>query len=340
MKELILESLNKTLMITTFVIMMMIFIEYINVLSKRKWLENFRYNSIKQIFIGAFLGIIPGCMGSFMAVSLYTHKLMNLPGIVATMIATSGDEAYVMFAMFPLKALLLNLILFIIAIIMGFIVLKILKNEEYTNIHGYIVHEQEECICFNKNIIIKQIKSLTFERAVLIISILIINFLLIFNIIGEPGWGWEKITFLLGSIFLLFVFITVPDHFIKEHFYGHILKKHLIKIFLWTWSALLVVGILIKHENFAQYLTYNKFIILLIAVLVGIIPESGPHFIFITMYSQNLIPFSILLANSIVQDGHGMLPLLAESRKDFIKIKLINLIAGLLFGLALLLFKF
>lgn len=340
MKEIILESLNKTLMITTFVIMMMIFIEYINILSKRKWLENFKYNSLKQIIVGAILGIIPGCMGSFMAVSLYTHKLMNLPGIVATMIATSGDEAYLMFAMFPLKALILHLILFIVAIITGYFVLKISKNKNYNNIHGYIVHEHEECICFNKSTIIKQIKSLSFERAILIISIFTINFLLIFNIIGEPGWGWEKITFLLGSIFLLFVFFTVPDHFIKEHFYGHVLKKHLIKIFIWTWAALFIVGILLKYENFAQYITYNKYIIFLIALLVGIIPESGPHFIFITLYSQGLIPFSILLANSIVQDGHGMLPLLAESRKDFLKIKLINLIAGLVFGMIFLLFNF
>jgi hypothetical protein len=38
----------------------------------------------------------------------------------------------------------------------------------------------------------------------------------------------------------------------------------------------------------------------------------------------------------VVQDGHGMLPLLAESRREFMKVKLINLAAGLLLGGALL----
>jgi len=71
---------------------------------------------------------------------------------------------------------------------------------------------------------------------------------------------------------------------------------------------------------------------------VGIIPESGPHIIFITLYAQGIIPFGTLLANSIVQDGHGALPLLAESRKAFIKMKLINLTVGLVAGLAYFIF--
>jgi hypothetical protein len=77
-------------------------------------------------------------------------------------------------------------------------------------------------------------------------------------------------------------------------------------------------------------------VVLLISVLIGIIPESGPHLMIVTLFSQNLVPFSILLANSIVQDGHGMLPLLAESRKDFLKVKTINMLAGLLVGYILL----
>jgi hypothetical protein len=46
-----------------------------------------------------------------------------------------------------------------------------------------------------------------------------------------------------------------------------------------------------------------------------------------------------LLANSIVQDGHGMLPLFAESKKDFVKVKLINMGVGLVVGLLLMLFN-
>ena len=53
---------------------------------------------------------------------------------------------------------------------------------------------------------------------------------------------------------------------------------------------------------------------LVIACLVGLIPESGPHLIFVTLFAQGVVPLSVLLASSIVQDGHGMLPMLAHSR--------------------------
>jgi len=56
--------------------------------------------------------------------------------------------------------------------------------------------------------------------------------------------------------------------------------------------------------------------------------------IFVTLFAEGAIPFGILLASSIVQDGHGMLPLLAESKKGFVSVKIINLSIGLFVGLA------
>ncbi|MBE9570253.1 MAG: hypothetical protein IMF11_06495 [Proteobacteria bacterium] len=72
--------------------------------------------------------------------------------------------------------------------------------------------------------------------------------------------------------------------------------------------------------------------ILLIAAFIGIIPESGPHLIFVMMYAQGLIPFSVLFTASFVQDGHGMLPLLSYSTKDSVLIKAFNLAFGLTVG--------
>jgi hypothetical protein len=55
------------------------------------------------------------------------------------------------------------------------------------------------------------------------------------------------------------------------------------------------------------------------------------------MFSQRLVPLSVLVASSIVQDGHGMLPLLAASKRAFVVVKLINLAVGVTVGAALLL---
>lgn len=70
----------------------------------------------------------------------------------------------------------------------------------------------------------------------------------------------------------------------------------------------------------------------LLAIFLAIIPESGPHMIFVMLCAKGMIPFSILLASSIVQDGHGMLPLLSYTIKDSMLIKLFNLVFGIVIG--------
>jgi len=84
-----------------------------------------------------------------------------------------------------------------------------------------------------------------------------------------------------------------------------------------------------------KIISLNLFTVLLLAAFIGILPDSGPHFIFIMLFAEGLIPFSVLLTSSIVQDGHGMLPLMSASLKDSLSMKLFNLIIGLLFGITL-----
>jgi len=76
--------------------------------------------------------------------------------------------------------------------------------------------------------------------------------------------------------------------------------------------------------------------VLLIGALMGMVPESGPHLIFVMMFAQGLVPFSVLFTTSFVQDGHGMLPLLSHSIKDSVLIKVFNLVFGI--GVGALLF--
>jgi len=133
-----------------------------------------------------------------------------------------------------------------------------------------------------------------------------------------------------------FVVSTVPDHFLRDHLWRHVILKHAPRIFAWTLGVLLVVAVLAELVDLDAYVQHNVWSVLVVSGLIGIIPESGPHLIFVTMFADRLIPVSILVASSIVQDGHGMLPLLAESRRDFFWIKGINLAVGLAVGAILL----
>jgi hypothetical protein len=102
---------------------------------------------------------------------------------------------------------------------------------------------------------------------------------------------------------------------------------------------MVLTHLLTEHVHFGQALESGRVLLILIACLVGIIPESGPHLIFVTLFAKGTLPFSVLLANSIVQDGHGMLPLLAHSRRTFFTVKAVNLIAGVVVGLLLVLIE-
>ena len=76
------------------------------------------------------MGVIPGCLGAFTVVSLYSHRTVSFGALVAAMIATSGDEAFVMLSMFPLQALWLSGILFIVAIAAGWMTDKLFPKQE------------------------------------------------------------------------------------------------------------------------------------------------------------------------------------------------------------------
>lgn len=122
-------------------------------------------------------------------------------------------------------------------------------------------------------------------------------------------------------------------HYFKEHIWKHIIKKHIWKTFLWVFGALLVLEFGLKFWNIEAITSEYVLLLLLVSAVIGLIPESGPHIIFVTMFAQGLIPFSVLLTSSIVQDGHGMLPLLSYSVNDSIKVKVFNLGFGVIIGL-------
>ena len=123
-------------------------------------------------------------------------------------------------------------------------------------------------------------------------------------------------------------------HYVLKHVWAHIIRQHLWRTALWTVTALTVVEFSMQYAEFTTIATRYPLAILLTAGLVGLIPESGPHLVFVAMYADHLVPFSVLLTSAIVQDGHGMLPLLAHSVRASVVLKAINLGFGVSLGLA------
>lgn len=342
----------QSLSITLFVLSMMLIIDYLNVFTRGIWSENLQQNKWKQVLLGALLGIIPGCLGAYTAVSLYIHNIFGLGALVAAMIATSGDEAFFMFSIIPNKAFLIVLILFFVAVVTGFLVDFLSKKKpDGRSIKHFDIHEDEpECICFDRKHLFSQLKNITRLRLTLLIILVVSIVLVMINfedlLLGFQSHihegehtdhfhpRWVAVTFSVVLGLSLFIVATVSDHFLSGHLLNHILKKHFLRIFLWTFVTLLALHFLSQYIHVEELISKNLYLVLLIAILIGIIPESGPHLIFVILFASGSIPLSILLASSIVQDGHGSLPLLAESPKSFLKVKAINILVGFLVGMA------
>jgi hypothetical protein len=128
----------------------------------------------------------------------------------------------------------------------------------------------------------------------------------------------------------------VPEHFLEEHLWKHVVLRHVPRIFLWTLGVLAAMAALDQWLDVAALITQNRWAVLGAAALVGLVPESGPHLAFVSMFADGVVPLSVLVASSVVQDGHGMLPLLAASKRVFVVVKLINLVVGAALGALLL----
>jgi len=325
-----------TIMITGFVFIMMLVIEYINVQSKGLWQKSLTKNKWRQYLITGVLGAIPGCLGAFTVVALFSHRLVSFGALVTTMIATSRDEAFVMFAMFPKMAVLLTLIILVIGILAGYITDKFYnppKILDKISNHKLTLHDEPECKCFEKDKIWKHLFYPSLYRLVVAIIIILLIIGVATGLLAGDVKIWMKVSLYLSFIFSLFIILSVPNHFIKTHIWEHIVKMHLPRIFLWVFGTLLIMHFLMNYIDIHAWLSDNMLMVLFVAIIIGIIPESGPHLIFVTMFFQGAIPFSVLLASSISQDGHGSLPLLAESKRVFLAVKLVNVVYALIFGL-------
>ncbi len=323
------HSIDHTIMISSFVFVMMLIIEFVNIQTRGLFHAHIKRKKWQQYLFAGILGVLPGCLGSFTVVAMYSHGIMSFGALVTTMIATAGDESFIMLGMIPETVLYLFPLLFIIALAVGWLIDKFFNFSSGDK--KFVIHDQE-CQCIQKKKIKNNFRHLTLQRGVLILLVIFVLGVIFVGTHDLQNWDWKRITFLILALASLIIVAIVPEHFLEDHLWAHIVKKHLPQIIGWTFGAILVFHFLIDHMNVTPWLESNVYIVLLIACLVGLIPESGPHLVFVTFFAQGAIPFSVLLASSIVQDGHGMLPLLAESRKNFIYVKIINFIIGLIAG--------
>lgn len=340
--DILTDALRAAVLITGTVVIMMMMIESLNIRSGGRFFSRLRGSKFGQIVLSALLGWIPGCMGGFASVSLFSHGMISFGALVAMLIATAGDEAFVMLTLFPGKALLISALCLVAGILAGVMIDYLgpkLGFKPYTlQACGHMkLHDEDRHHHHGEAPKGPRKRSFTGKRALLLAGIAFYIAALASGMLEHEHDGvlsedWMNMVFAGLSVIMLAVAAFGTDHFVESHLWNHVIARHAARIFAWTFGVLILLGFVTEVFDISAWISSNTALMILLATLIGIIPESGPHLIFVTLFATGVVPLPVLIASCISQDGHASLPLLAESKGAFLRAKAINCAVALIIG--------
>ena len=121
--EIILRSAEESFVqVTAFVGAVLLLFGYINYKQQGAFVDTIERSKKIQPLIGAFLGITPGCGGAIFVMPLYVKGTVSFGTVIATLVATAGDAAFVILTKAPVDFLLITVICFIVGAITGYII--------------------------------------------------------------------------------------------------------------------------------------------------------------------------------------------------------------------------
>ena len=116
------------LAVTVFVAVMVLLFSWLQYITAGKFVDWIRKNQSIQPLIGALMGLTPGCGGAIIVMPMYTRGYVTYGTVIATLIATLGDAAFVLIwavfqdVSFLAPVIVVHLTSFTVAVIWGFAV--------------------------------------------------------------------------------------------------------------------------------------------------------------------------------------------------------------------------
>ena len=151
---------NAFIEVTVFVGAVLMIFGYINFKQAGKLVEKIGKSKKTQPIIGALLGLTPGCGGAIFVMPLFPSGVVSFGTVVATLIATMGDSAFVLMSVMPKEYILVSILSFIVAVITGYIVdyfgfgdrlfegiqARTLDTKEVESLHSNFDHSFEDTL--------------------------------------------------------------------------------------------------------------------------------------------------------------------------------------------------
>lgn len=263
-----------------------------------------RKGDIWQVPMASILGALPGCGGAVVVITAFARGNIRLGAMVAALISTMGDAAFLLLATEPTTYLKLMSISILAAMISGWTVDKFHRGELYSS----------EIKNFEKvgigNLRVRDKLFMFFAVPGLFLGILqlaqidVNNFGILVTVLGLTG------AFLSISIWVLSPINAVSSR--KDHPFTRSSEE---TSFVTVW---VIAGFLAYEYSYAffgldlEVLAEAAWVFLpILAVLVGFIPGCGPQVLVTTLYLNGIIPFAALIGNAISNDGDALFPAIA-----------------------------
>jgi len=278
--------------------------------------EYIKKNSKLEIPICALLGVIPGCGGAIMVMSMYTRGIVSFSSVLATLISTMGDAAFILIASKPQAALIILPITLIIGIVTGYISLPFSDK-----IAPSIIPKKNSSIILPTN----KIPTIFYKIWLyLLIPAVILGLINAFNLSFEiPLFGYDLIgifAFIAAmSCLIMWVFNPLTDIQMAAVHENSLRKTVDTTCFVSVWviTAFLcfeLINLFTQGRMFEYLLFFGPFIPLM-AILIGFIPGCGPQIMITSMFVSGQIPMAAQIGNSISNDGDALFPALAISAR-------------------------
>ena len=284
-----------------------------------------------EIPICSFLGAIPGCGGAIMVMSLFTRGVVSFGAVLAALISTMGDAAFLLIAVKPEAALIILPVTFIVGIISGYLAQPFTKNFLKEKINKSISISD-----LPKNKTSNKFYKLWFF---ILIPGLILGLINAFNIdTNFEIFGMDVVLVFSFSAALFCVLLWVLNPLtdiqmasIHENSYRRVVDTTCF-VTVWVIISFVLYELINLSTNgaiFESLILFGPFLPL-IAILIGFIPGCGPQIMITSMYVSGQIPMSAQIGNSISNDGDALFPAIAISAKAAIVATLYSAIPAII----------
>lgn len=143
---------NAFLQVGVFVGAVLLIFGYINYKRKGKFVKAIEDAKKWQPTFGSLLGLSPGCGGAIFVMPLYLKGTVTFGSVVATLIATMGDSAFVLMAAMPKTYIWVSLISLAVAIVTGYIVDKIGVDSRFATRKEKLLDNLKQSSCSHEQL--------------------------------------------------------------------------------------------------------------------------------------------------------------------------------------------